>query len=155
MSKQQRIAEFARQTAAGSDESLDARYAAYFTCFNSQRYYEAHDVLEHLWLEEQGPNRDFFKGLIQFAGAFVHLKLQYEHASHPKHGRRLHPAARLFQRAIAHVEHFPEKHWRLDVVEVCRLARCYVHALENGRFEKNPWHPEHAPKLHLLKSENG
>ena len=25
-------------------------YVGYFRCWNEQRYYEAHDVLEHLWL---------------------------------------------------------------------------------------------------------
>ncbi len=45
-------------------------YRAYFTCWNQQRYYEAHDVLEQLWLNKNSPDDDFFKGLIQAAGAF-------------------------------------------------------------------------------------
>ena len=29
---------------------LDARYLAYFDCFNRGLFYEAHEVLEELWL---------------------------------------------------------------------------------------------------------
>jgi hypothetical protein len=31
-------------------------------------------VLEHLWLDCRDSNHLYFKGLIQIAGAFVHLK---------------------------------------------------------------------------------
>ena len=49
-------------------------YRAFFRCWNEQRYYEAHDVLEQLWLKTDSSDADFFKGLIQAAGAFVHLQ---------------------------------------------------------------------------------
>ena len=51
---------------------LDAYYAGYFEQFNRQKFYEAHDVLEHIWLKDKhGPNGNFYKGLIQLAGAFA------------------------------------------------------------------------------------
>jgi len=51
-------------------------YVGYFKCFNAQQYYDAHDVLEALWLREgkSGYDYRYFKGLIQMAGAFVHLQ---------------------------------------------------------------------------------
>src|SRR5882757_6923511 len=77
--------------------AFDPCYLGYFACFNSQEYYEAHDVLEHLWLQGRDDgNYAFYKGLIQLAGAFVHLKKQRARPGHPKDGRRLHPAVRLF-----------------------------------------------------------
>ncbi|PYJ17940.1 MAG: hypothetical protein DME94_02545, partial [Verrucomicrobia bacterium] len=57
-------------------------YRAFFHCWNEQRYYEAHDVLEQLWLKTKSPDADYFKGLIQAAGAFVHLQKRYQHPSH-------------------------------------------------------------------------
>ena len=67
----------------------DAHYLGYFECFNRGLFYESHDVLEELWLGERtGPNGAFYKGLIQFAGAFVHLQKG-----------RLRPAAALFKLA--------------------------------------------------------
>lgn len=41
--------------------------------FNSGLFYECHESLEEIWQEERGPVRDFYKGLIQVAAAFVHL----------------------------------------------------------------------------------
>ena len=47
-------------------------YMAYFHFFNRQEFYEAHDVLESLWLtQRKGANNGFYKALIQLAGAFV------------------------------------------------------------------------------------
>ncbi|MGC3989307.1 MAG: DUF309 domain-containing protein [Chthoniobacteraceae bacterium] len=150
MKKHQRIAQLIQESAAENDPLLDPRYSAYFQCFNSGLYYEAHDVLEHLWLEHRDADRDFYKGLIQLAGGFVHLKKQFEHPTHPTHGRRLKPAARLFLRAIDHLEIFASPHWHLDLNETCGLARRMVEALEKTGFEKNPWSPEEAPTLNLL-----
>ena len=54
---------------------LDPHYLGYFDCFNRRQFYEAHEVLENLWLNDKhGPNGPFYKGLIQLAGAFVHLQ---------------------------------------------------------------------------------
>ncbi len=56
-----------------ADLRENPRYAQFFECFNDGRYFEAHDVLEVLWLPVRGlPAADYFKGLIQLAGAFVH-----------------------------------------------------------------------------------
>ena len=78
---------------------IDPRYAGYFVCFNRGDYYEAHDVLEDLWLEEHGPDRSYYQGLIQLAGALVHLRKQAERPWHPKDGARLRPAERLLRLA--------------------------------------------------------
>ena len=58
------------------DDGLHARhYLGFFKCFNAQFYYEAHDVLEELWLPLRGtPQARFYQGLIQVAGGFVHLQ---------------------------------------------------------------------------------
>src|SRR5438309_10366125 len=101
MNKGERISRFVAEL-SGKDldpEKIEVAshpyYRAYFQCWNEQRYYEAHDVLEQLWLNTDTDDDDFFKGLIQAAGAFVHLQKNFEHPIHAKHSRRLRPAARL------------------------------------------------------------
>ncbi len=42
--------------------------------FNGGRFFECHEWFEEIWQEEQGDVRDLYKGLIQLAAAFVHLK---------------------------------------------------------------------------------
>jgi predicted metal-dependent hydrolase len=150
MKKSERISAFVQQLGADPALALDPRYQGYFTCFNERQYYEAHDVLENLWLEGSDEHYQFFKGLIQLAGAFVHLQKQYVHPTHPKHGRRLRPAVRLFQLAVKNLTPYAPKHLQLDVAALLRLCQRQVHAIEAGDFERNPWRPDHAPQLHLL-----
>jgi predicted metal-dependent hydrolase len=149
MKKSDRITAFVGTLAADPDGALDPCYIGYFTCFNAQRYYEAHDVLEHLWLRQRDPNHAFFKGLIQVAGAFVHLQKQAARPEHPKDGRRLHPAVRLFRLALANLQTYRPRHLRLDVDALCRLCETLTTAIAASDFHQNPWQPERAPQLRL------
>jgi len=130
-------------------EGLDTCYVGYFSCFNAGQYYEAHDVLEHLWLVTRGKDADFFKALIQVAGAYVHLKKQFERPDHPKDGRRLSPAARLFRLAGRTLERYPAHHHHLDVNALARHCRERADFLESTEFTRNPWHPHDRPVLEL------
>jgi predicted metal-dependent hydrolase len=126
-----------------------AYYRAFFRCWNEQRYYEAHDVLEQLWLKTKSRDADYFKGLIQAAGAFVHLQKRFEHPSHPKHSRRLPPAVRLFRLAEKNLSSFRPRHHGLDVIALCELLRAYTDEIIASDYTTNPWSPETAPKLEL------
>jgi len=150
MKKNERISALVQQLGADPKLALDPRYQGYFTCFNLGQYYEAHDVLENLWLERRDGNYRFFKGLIQVAGAFVHLQKQFQHPGHHKHGRRLRPAVRLFHLGVTHLIPYAPRHLQLDVAAL--LLLCEQHAAEvvASDFERNPWHPDQPPQLHLL-----
>jgi uncharacterized protein len=124
-------------------------YRAFFRCWNEQQYYEAHDVLEQLWLNTESPDADFFKGLIQAAGAFVHLQKRFEHPSHAKHSRRLPPAVRLFRLAQGNLANFASWHHGLDVTALCQLLNQYADDIVASDYTINPWSPETAPKLQL------
>jgi len=102
---------------------LDARDLGYFECFNRGLFYEAHDVLEELWLTDRnGPDGAFFKGLIQLAGAFVHLQKD-----------RLRPAAALFKLAQANLRKYPTCHHRLAVTDTLAWIDHFLQRLEaNG-----------------------
>src|SRR3954454_22306090 len=77
-------------------KGYDPHYLGYFECFNQQLFYEAHDILEELWLARRKTSQDgFYKGLIQFAGAFVHLQKN-----------RLKPAASLFALSRSYLERY-------------------------------------------------
>src|SRR5437899_5546578 len=120
---------------------LDAHYLGYFECFNRQLFYEAHDVLEELWLaQRQGPNGPFYKGLIQLAGAFVHLQKN-----------RLHPAAALFKLARTNLRGCPGTHERLAVDAAAAMAEQWLHELESAGFTTNPLLAVTAPELRLIQ----
>jgi len=132
--------------------ALDRRYRAYFQCFNEQLYYEAHDVLEHLWLQDRAKGSAdtlFFKGLIQVAGAFVHLKKQFLRPSHPTDGKRLRPASRLFRLAIGNLASYGPRHLCLDVEVLTRFCEDQARAIAGANYAVNPWSPGAAPVLKL------
>ena len=117
----------------------DIRYAGYFELFNRGQYYEAHDVLEDLWLpvrkEKEG---DFYKGLIQLAGAFVHLKKE-----------RLRPAGALFKLARTNLWKFAPLFRSLDLMEVIEVIDRAMKTLEASEFLENPLH-HGAPRLVIV-----
>jgi hypothetical protein len=104
-------------------------------------------VLEHLWLRGRDGNYAFYKGLIQLAGAFVHLKKQRARPDHPTDGRRMRPAVRLFRLAEKNLLPYAPVHLGLDLQVVFALIENHVARIEASQFSCNPWAPENAPRL--------
>ncbi|HEV2805276.1 MAG TPA: DUF309 domain-containing protein [Chthoniobacterales bacterium] len=157
MNKGERISRFVESLDAGRPAegstpiAAHPYYRAFFRCWNEQRYYEAHDVLEQVWLHDPITPEDaqYFKGLIQAAGAFVHLQKHFEHPTHAKHGRRLAPAVRLFRLAEKNLGPFGEERHDLDLAAFREMLARYREAVDADE-QQNPWSPDNAPKVSLL-----
>ncbi|HEX4138821.1 MAG TPA: DUF309 domain-containing protein [Candidatus Methylacidiphilales bacterium] len=118
---------------------FNRHYVGYFRCFNEQLYYEAHDVLEEVWLPIRGQAQArFYQGLIQMAGGFVHLQKN-----------RLGPAARLFALALKNFEDYPTRHAGIDLNVIRKLCRETRKAILDSGEAVNPWSKEKAPELAL------
>ena len=76
---------------------MDPRLTEFVQLFNNRQFFRAHEVLEELWLETRGELRDFYKGLIQCAVAFLHAE-------------RGNPtgAISLYERSKFHLQNYPE-----------------------------------------------
>ena len=161
MNKRERISQWLgaavgeNMNPACSEVEKNPYYRGFFRCWNEQRYYEAHDVLEQLWLNTKSSDADFFKGLIQAAGGFVHLQKHFEHPSHAKHSRRLSPAVRLFGLADKNLAKFAPRHHSLDVAGLCLLLRRFADRIVASDYKTNPWLPGNAPKLRLEINREG
>ena len=118
-------------------KAYDAHYLGYFECFNRQLFYEAHDVLEELWLTRRNaPDYGFYKGLIQFAGAFVHLQKN-----------RLKPAGALFTLSRSYLAKYPAVFQGLDVASVLAEIDQWIGRLESSGFNTNPLTVNNSPRL--------
>lgn len=133
-------AKIAELIASQQGRALDAHYLGFFECFNRQWFYEAHDVLEELWLAQgkAGANYSFYKGLIQLAGAFVHLQKD-----------RLRPAVALFNLADANLRKYPHRHEHLDTLSTLALIEDWRGRVEAGAFVRNPLTHGQPPRLAL------
>ena len=117
----------------------DAHYLGFFECFNQGLYYEAHDVLEELWLpSRKGPNDLFYKGLIQLAGAFVHFQKD-----------RLRPAGALLILARDNLAKFPGNHEGLVLGAISALIRVWLERLAKRDGNETPFGVFSAPQLDI------
>jgi predicted metal-dependent hydrolase len=127
------------------DQEYESAYLRFFECFNQQRFFEAHEALEALWLpQRQGPEGRFYKGLIQLAGAFVHLQKA-----------RVAPAKRLFELARENLRGYPASHEGLAVEAVLGLINEWLGKLESGTSETAVLTPTAAPQLRLQPASGG
>ena len=111
--KNAKVAELVRQF---EGQNYNAHYLGFFECFNRQLFFEAHEVLEVLWLKKRSdPQELFYKGLIQLAGAFVHVQK----------GRRG-PAIALLKLAQANLSRYPGTHEGLKVSGAMRLIEDWL-----------------------------
>jgi predicted metal-dependent hydrolase len=118
---------------------LEAGYLAYIDCFNRQLFFEAHDVLEEIWLPQRNSAMGrFYKGLIQLAGAFVHLQKE-----------RPQPAAALLRLARANLRAYGPVCRRLMVEDALTLIETWLRELESVSCKNNPLSAEQFPKLKL------
>ncbi len=125
-------------TAPAQAPEAEAAYLAYLACFNRQQFFEAHDALEPLWLAQRHhPNGPLYKGLIQLAGACVHLQRG-----------RPQPAAALFKLAAANLARFPAAVGAMDVEAALATARDWLARLEAAAGTVNPFDPTRPPALH-------
>jgi len=159
MSKGERISQFVRELEGdevnpSGDVATHPFYRAFFRCWNEQRYYEAHDVLEQLWLNSDTEDDNFFKGLIQAAGAFVHLQKNFEHPTHAKHSRRLRPAVKLFELAEKNLSRFCPRHHARAVLALVDVLRATREKITDSDLKVNPWSPKTAPKVELSPRKN-
>jgi predicted metal-dependent hydrolase len=124
-------------------QEFDAHYFAFFECFNKGLFFEAHEVLEELWLpRRKDSNGPFYKGLIQLAGAFVHLQKG-----------RPGPAAALLKLANANLGRYGPVHDRLDVKGVLKMVTEWLRQVDQGKFDLHSLPSKSRPELKLLTAK--
>jgi len=96
--------------------------------WDAQRYFEAHELLEHAWKHAHGTDRDLWKGVIQVAVAGVHLQ----------RANRI-GARRLLDRALERLTDQPAGRCGVDVEALRRIALAARAALDAGQVPAPDW----------------
>lgn len=98
--------------------------------FNTQRFFEAHEALEAVWLNAKGHEKIFLHGLIQIAAAF-------------HHHQRLNPAGfrSLLEKGLKKLARFGDTQEGIDVNGLRRQLQPW------RDFPKQPTRHTHTPPL--------
>ena len=90
--------------------------------FNAEKFFEAHEVWEEVWLAEADPEKTFLQGLIQVAAAFHHYKRGNSRG-----------AESLLMAGILKLSRCPEKHFGMAIGELRGAAKEWARLLGEGR----------------------
>ena len=119
---------------------FDKHYLGFFHCFNQQLFFEAHEVLEELWLpQRRGPRDLFYKGLIQLAGAFVHVQKD-----------RRQPALALLSLARGNLQRYPDIYESLNLPRVLKMIDAWSAELGKEVKPLNKSDDRQWPRLDLI-----
>ncbi|MFQ5696189.1 MAG: DUF309 domain-containing protein [Terriglobia bacterium] len=90
-------------------------------CFNRRQFFECHEVLEEIWLEEPPEEKPFYQGLVQVAAAFHHFQ---------RGNRR--GARSLLRAGAAKLRRYPPEHNGLDLAAVLAQVKPWLSRLEGA-----------------------
>lgn len=123
-----------------ADARYDPRYLAGIEHFNVCDFFEAHEVWEDLWKDDQGPSRKFYQGLIQVAVCLYHFG-----------NGNIRGAKKLYLSSRAYLEAYLPKHEGLDLDKLlAQLQTCCQPILDSTEeFPKIEIVPDLIPEIHL------
>ncbi len=104
----------------------DPRFTQGRALFNSENWYQAHDLFEELWHETIGPERQTIQGILQIAVAQIHLE------SGNKNGAMI-----LFGEGLGRLKGFNTPDLGLDLEELCEIVGSRLNLLQQEIEIKN------------------
>lgn len=118
----------------------DPRYLVGICHFNACDFYEAHEVWEELWADDQGPSRPFYQGLIQAAVCLHHFG-----------NGNLGGARKLFHSSRAYLEPYRPSHEGIDLQQFLeQMQQCCAQLLASGQPQPDvEIDPQRIPEIHL------
>ena len=99
----------------------DPRFVKGIGEFNRQLFFECHETLEEIWLEEHGEDRKFYQGIIQIAAGYYKLQQGVPVG-----------ALKLWRTGIEKVESFGPKFLGINVESLVTAVRANLAQLESG-----------------------
>lgn len=90
--------------------------------FDSERFFEAHEAWEHVWLASAGSEKRYLQGIIQIAAAFHHYQRDNWNG-----------ACSLLQAGLGRLRDSPATLGAIALEPLCRAASEWAQALQQGR----------------------
>lgn len=119
----------------------DPRYLQGIAFFNDCEFFEAHEVWEDLWKDDQSPSRKFYQGLIQVAVCLHHFG-----------NGNLRGAVKLYNSSrYKYLEPWRPRHQGLDVDKLLEELECCCAEIisVDEPLPTMEIDPERIPEIHL------
>jgi predicted metal-dependent hydrolase len=117
----------------------DPRFLKGIEEFNQGLYFECHETLEEIWLEERGEDRRFYQGLIQIAAGYFKLEQGVPVG-----------AIKLWRMGLEKIEPYGPSYEGIELESFTALVRANLAKLEAAAREEGATPALDAPAIHFL-----
>ena len=90
--------------------------------FNQQLFFECHETLEEIWLEERGEDRKFYQGIIQIAAGYFKLQQGVPAG-----------AIKLWRMGLDKIEPYSPVYLGIELASFSAAVKQHLHELEAGQ----------------------
>jgi predicted metal-dependent hydrolase len=108
--------------------------------FNAEKFFDAHETWEAIWLKAMEPDKTFLQGITQVTAAFHH------HAQGNREG-----AESLLQKGLRKLEQFPADYRRMSLEKLREELRKWAKALEEEKYRSTM----KKPRIGWVRKEKG
>lgn len=105
--------------------------------FNKKEFFDCHETLEHLWMEDRSPERELIQGIIQIAVGYYHY-LRSNRVG----------ALKLLTRGLERIKKYGDICMRLNIHQLALDVFSNIEEIENS--EKDSFPPINIPVIEVL-----
>jgi uncharacterized protein len=117
----------------------DPRFLKGIEEFNQGLFFECHETLEEIWLEEHGDDRTFFQGLIQIAAGYYKLQQGVPVG-----------AIKLWRMGLEKLALYGAAYEGIELESLTKSVRVNLAALEGTQRSEDPAPTLEPPVIHIL-----
>jgi len=115
----------------------DPRFLKGIEEFNQQLFFECHETLEEIWLEDHGDDRKFYQGIIQIAAGYFKLQQEVPAGS-----------IKLWRMGLEKIEAYGPVHLGINVEALAGAVKENLAQLERSTGSDTPTLV--IPSIHLI-----
>jgi uncharacterized protein len=107
--------------------------------FNQQLFFECHETLEEIWVEEHGEDRRFYQGVIQIAAGYFKWQQGVPAG-----------ALKLWRMGLEKIEPYGPVYLGVDLASLADVVKEHLQELESAQEKGGEWPSLNFPTLYRV-----
>lgn len=107
--------------------------------FNQRLFFECHETLEEIWLEEHGDDRRFYQGVIQIAAGYFKWQQGVPAG-----------AVKLWRMGLEKIEPYGPVYLGVDLASLAEIVKEHLRELESAQQRGSEWPALDFPTLYRV-----